>query len=476
MTAIFWSGFSKRNNSTLQPSGAGTSYEVYLKDNTSILSPVFMIDGIDLSVTYCRWNGRYYFVRDIVLSNNNIYQVVCELDALASRKSEIGASEQYILRAASEYDGTIVDAFYPTKKDPEFSVKDSALTPVSWSHNLNGGCFIVGIISGQSGVSGTIAQGAVKYYCFDPGAFETFAAQLFTESNYQGFAVGDRYTFNPIQYISSIQWFPFKPGGTSFSGAFLKLGWADIPAAGLAEIMTTGIGEYTYQFAFDRHPQAAARGQYLNSAPYTDYHLVFPPFGEMTLDGNICAQSPNINVILKVDFLTGRAQLIGRSVVTLAGVAKVYEHFRREVQFGVNIQIAQISSNRLGVAQQLIGTAGNLVGSIMTGNVLGAITGTASGIISAIQTGAAKADVSGSNDSMANFLGSATFIDPHLYEVFHIIVDEDNDNHGRPLCKVRTINTLSGFIMTANAEIALSGLPAEKEMIINAMNSGFFYE
>lgn len=84
MTATFWSNFSKRQNSTLQPSTAGTSYTVYLKDNVSVLSPVFLIDGIDLSVTYCRWNGRYYFVRDIILSNNNIYQVSCEIDALAT--------------------------------------------------------------------------------------------------------------------------------------------------------------------------------------------------------------------------------------------------------------------------------------------------------------------------------------------------------------------------------------------------------
>ena len=117
MTATFWSNFSKRNNSTKQPSGSGTSYTVYLKDNVSVLAPVFRIEGIDLTVTYCQWNGRYYFVRDIVLSNNAIYEVHCEIDPMATWKSAIGSSSQYVLRSASQSDGTIVDMFYPTKKD-----------------------------------------------------------------------------------------------------------------------------------------------------------------------------------------------------------------------------------------------------------------------------------------------------------------------------------------------------------------------
>lgn len=475
MTATFWSNFSKRNNSTKQPSGSGTAYTVYLKDNVSVLAPVFRIEGIDLTVTYCQWNGRYYFVRDIVLSNNAIYEVHCEIDPMATWKSAIGSSSQYVLRSASQSDGTIVDMFYPTKKDPLFAVKDSSLTPVSWATSINSGCYIVGIISGDPAASGTINQGAVKYYCFEPSAFIDFSTQLFTEANYTSFQTSDRYTFNPIQYISSVQWFPFKPSGTSYSSLFVKVGWTSIPAM-FMEKMSTGIGEYTYQFGFDRHPQAASRGQYLNSAPFTDYLLVFPPFGEMQLDGEICAQAQFVNVIMKVDFITGRGLLIGRSSIIDSGVTKIYEHFRREVQFGVNIQIAQIASNQLGVQQQILGAYGAAMGNLLSGNIIGAITGTASGIISAAQTSAPRAQVSGSNDSLVNFVGNSALIAPHLYEVFHQIVDEDNADCGRPLCQKKTISSLSGYILCANAEIAIAGLPSERDQIVAYMDGGFFYE
>ena len=101
MTAKFWT-FSKIQNSTAQPSGAGTQHTVYLKGPCSVMAPVFLIEGIDTSLNYCEWNGRYYFVTDMILSNNSIYEVRCSVDALATWKTEIGTSSQYILRSASE--------------------------------------------------------------------------------------------------------------------------------------------------------------------------------------------------------------------------------------------------------------------------------------------------------------------------------------------------------------------------------------
>lgn len=474
MTATFWSNFSKRQNSTLQPSTAGTSYTVYLKDNVSILSPVFLIDGIDLAVTYCRWNGRYYFVRDIILSNNNIYQVSCEIDALATWKTAIGSSSQYILRSASASDGSIVDGFYPTKKDPVVT-KNGPSTSLPWATGVNGGYYVVGVISGgdsTGGHTGTIQQGVVQYYAFSPSSFNAFAQQVFTDANWTDFTTPDRYSFNPIQYISSIQWFPFAPDVWSQPLQSLKLGWERITCVCL--LITNPLRVDQFEFAIDNHPQAASRGLYLNSSPFSEYVLKFQPFGDIELDGAILAKRsstyPNLFARMETDFISGRSRLL---VSVVAGSVN-YQFAVREVQFGVNIQLAQIAGNRFGLVENIVGSAVSVGAGLLTGNPVAAVTGAISGIMSAYQTAQPRVQSTGHNDSLLNIVSTSS--EPFLYEVFHQIVDEDNADYGRPLCQVKQLSTLSGYVMTANAEIALPALPAEREAIISAMNSGFFYE
>ena len=57
-----------------------------------------------------------------------------------------------------------------------------------------------------------------------------------------------------------------------------------------------------------------------------------------------------------------------------------------------------------------------------------------------------------------------------------MLVDEDNENRGRPLCKVRTINTLSGYILVTDADIEIAAMEAEQQEIRSYMEGGFFYE
>ena len=40
-----YSGFSKKPNSTKQPSGSGTTLTVHLKENCSVLNPIFIVAG-----------------------------------------------------------------------------------------------------------------------------------------------------------------------------------------------------------------------------------------------------------------------------------------------------------------------------------------------------------------------------------------------------------------------------------------------
>jgi len=59
---------------------------------------------------------------------------------------------------------------------------------------------------------------------------------------------------------------------------------------------------------------------------------------------------------------------------------------------------------------------------------------------------------------------------------FKLLVDESNQDRGRPLCKVRTISSLSGYIMVSDADIEISAMEAEQQEIRGYMEGGFFYE
>ena len=470
MTATFWSNFSKRNNSTKQPSGSGTAYTVYLKDNVSVLAPVFRIEGIDLTVTYCQWNGRYYFVRDIVLSNNAIYEVHCEIDPMATWKSAIGSSSQYVLRSASQSDGRIVDMFYPSKK--QIITRQEYVSPLpTWTYNVNSGYYVVGIVSGSATQSGAASMGTVQYYAFSPSAFNAFSQNIFTDANWTNFQTADRYSFNPIQYIASVLWFPTQPpvSGQVLQG--IKVGWELIGCTAL--VMTSLVDFLSYTVTPDDHPQASSRGSYLNAPPYSEYRLSFPPFGDIDIDGSLFSDrtTKTIGIHQRIDYVTGRS-VLEVSIATSTGYTGTYILGRRECQFGVSIQLSQIAADRLGLVNDTIGTISGVVGNMLTGNPVGAITGAISGIISGYQTAQPRVSSSGINDSMTSFtLGSH-----QLNEIYHYIVDEDNADCGRPLCQTKTISSLSGYILCANAEISIAGLPSERDQIVAYMDGGFFYE
>jgi hypothetical protein len=78
---------------------------------------------------------------------------------------------------------------------------------------------------------------------------------------------------------------------------------------------------------------------------------------------------------------------------------------------------------------------------------------------------------SGSNGSKVSYIQT-----PNIVTEFRTIVDEDNITIGRPLCAVRTISSIPGFIQCENVDIDISGSPAEKSAVISFMEGGFFYE
>ena len=92
-----YAGFSKRKNSTKQPTGAGTAITCTLKDDTSMVQPTFILAGNNFTYNYVAFAGRYYYVDDVVSLHNGLCEVQCNIDVLATYKSAIQATTAYVL-------------------------------------------------------------------------------------------------------------------------------------------------------------------------------------------------------------------------------------------------------------------------------------------------------------------------------------------------------------------------------------------
>ena len=90
MTITYWTDFTKRKNSTKQPTG-GTQATVILKEPCGIYTPTFICSGIPESVKYVKAWNRYYFVTDVTHDGPELI-VSCASDPLATFKSEIGST------------------------------------------------------------------------------------------------------------------------------------------------------------------------------------------------------------------------------------------------------------------------------------------------------------------------------------------------------------------------------------------------
>lgn len=477
----FWN-FGKKQNSTLQPTGLGAEYSCEVLDGSGMLNPTIKLHTafVDPSIyTYAKisaWNNRYYFISNWRY-DRGLWWADLTIDVLASWKNSIGSWSGYVLRSASQSDGTIKDTFYPAKAEP---VQKTKVISLGWQDELSNGTFVVGIINGDTG-----AVGSVNYYVMTPAQFISFCHAVYDNTN-DWLDTGNisdiseellKTLFNPFEYVTSAMWFPITvpvmPGSAKTS---IPMGWWDVPAAATGVLYTEAVPAATYSVTPDPHPQAAIRGAYLNSAPYTTLTLDYQPFGLIPLDASlVCGRQ--LDLVTYVDYVSGVACLHIQTDVNGDG-SLIYS---QATQLGVPIQISGRQPNiasmiAAGVASVTEGLASKQgimadVNHVIKGLTGADISGTVGKIASAAETGFKRLSSLGSNGSRAQILSEA-----YLSQDYLMLVDELNSDFGRPLYETKQISTLSGYIQCGEGHVNFNCLDQERAMISAYLTTGFFYE
>lgn len=152
MFDIYLFKFAKRENSTARPTitEAAPKYSVMLKENTSLNNPGFLIDFNDMNAwpdynyLYCQTWGKYFFIDDWV-AEGPLWRANCSIDVLASYKSEILGSTQFVSYSSVQGDAWLADTRIPVLKSTVVSRETAALP-----FFLNGGWYILSCI-GKTG-------------------------------------------------------------------------------------------------------------------------------------------------------------------------------------------------------------------------------------------------------------------------------------------------------------------------------------
>lgn len=476
MNVTFYT-FSKRRNSTKQPTG-GASYSCVLKEGTSTSRPDIMLKwqggGAPSAYNYAYVPafGRYYWVNSWEYSER-CWTASCSVDALATYKSQIGGSTKYVLRSASQADTDIIDTLYPAK----MTYKTATTSIVSpYVSDMANGYYVLSISSG--GTTGvqyiqmTQAQLAqLMQYCYQETA--TIWGQSMSTSNI-GDALqqyGDAITksvYNPFQYINSIMWFPISFGIDPTPGTNLRLG--PMPTGINYYLLDSPTATFIYTISV---PSLSSTYKWEKAAPYRQYLLTIPPFGQISLDPTLMTDTSTVTISVVWDYISGGAIAHigcanGGYYMSLADVSG---------QIGIPVAAASNSIDNLGALTAKLNAATSTVGtigSLLTGNIGGAVSSANSAVSSALSAYAALAPrvqqtgVSGG----IGYLGEY-----HTLQVLQFDrPDTDNAEFGQPLYKVKTISSLSGYVKLADGEVDCAATEDEHRELEAFLTGGFFYE
>lgn len=458
MFTITLYNFTKKTNSTKQPTGTGTDFSCDIKTMSSLMSPVVELASgtslVGFNYAYISEFNRYYFINDVTW-NAGLWILSLKCDVLATYKSDIGDTTMYMLRASSNTDGYIQDNYWQMRCNSSLS---KIAIKENYASNFGNGYFVLNVL-GDGNVPG------IDSFQMTPAQFRSFINALYATAN--GYAWGDftqgaiNSLFNPEEKIVSCYWFPesFHTSGT----ANICLGlWSSGVTAGKIDV-----GQYFSgtSVTVPKHPKASSYGQYCNLAPYTEHTVSVGMGNTVKIDASKLIGVTNAVVAWFLDPFTGQAIIRGQTADV--GVT-TQELFRMTVPWGVAINLAVGKNNMEGLLTSVISSvAGMMTGEPLT--ALGSALGLGSSFINSLTGSVSNAT------SQAGVIHHQQGI--YWHSRFFDIAARDVANFGAPCCKNLKPSAINGYMVAGKGDIDIpNATGAEREAISGFLTTGFYYE
>lgn len=473
---------AKRKNSTLQ-GGTSAAYNVLFKNPTSLDRPTFTLNASDFDYNYAKMGNRYYFVEDIVYRNNDIVEVSCVLDPLATYKSEILASTQYVTYSSVSGGVWLPDTRIPILKSTR--VARASATP---SFISKSGCYILSVVGKNSAASYRLPTDAqIKMILAEVNNWMTTGVQeiedlidgttpedaiaslarVVVNSDF----VGNAYAQAP-SCIRSCIWVPFDYAGAPSAGSdTIYLGNFNTELNELRVASTPRSSTTTVSIPW--HYNDWRRGH------CEDVYLYLPLVGTVNISASSITQASSLSVKWSVTYTDGVVcyeVLAGNEIIGTYG-----GNCATNYPIGINQQASagEILNSVIGGVEKTFNAAiSSSISPISAGAAAGAVAfeGVAAryNTIDTIMTTHATC-IGG----VGGGAGAGLDLNIVCYTVAHDTAVEPSvmaATMGLPTMKPLTLSSCSGFCQCANAHVAVPAEGWVMNAIDSYLNSGFYIE
>lgn len=424
-------------------------------------APVLEVAGISnpAQYNYARIQdfGRYYYVTDWV--NDGVLWIAhLKVDALATYKTAIGNSTQYLVRTSKAADPNIPDRMYSPTMTHEESQTYGTVATGMWDYST--GIYVIH----QTGLFR--AQGLrTDYAILTPTNFLTMLNAL--ESDAGALISEDLFS----RLLSAI-WLPlnYTSVATNEYTKMFGTGFLNTPVPVTMKLVEQNTVDVAASITRTAPSWHNANRHWDLAAPYAEYTVEWFPWGTIPLDSVEVANAGGDMIFLraKVDVRTGQSRLYVQLTDSSQNPAKIIHETVASLGVELPFHASSINGSALmSLLPQAVTTAAGIVAE-NPAMVAGGLGGMIGSVTEAVK---GKHQVSGATGSHVSVWPA-----PRFTQTFYKPTDINYQEVGYPRCIRSKISSNTGYIVCATPYVALAGTESEKAEVYQYMTGGFFYE
>ncbi len=488
--------FTKRSNSTARPSTDGWPVDVLLKDETSILRPSFLLkhdptepaEVYDYNYVFCQEFERYYHITNIEAVRNDLWRIDCDVDVLASWKTQIQAASAFVAYDATLPNTQIVDSRLSVQTDNVLQIRTGTFQTLGLL-DLQGYQAIVITVIGKTNIARYLIQpiqaAAIMQQIdnwmdgadilpipawsgswTDSLRHVAEVLEVMTHNLTTGFrqlVSSGKASDNIMSAITLPTSYPaLVSRGTSTP---LLLGSYDtgLPAVKLNDTVND---RYLIDSADVAIPWVTA--DWRRQSPYTMISLYIPYLGYINISPASVMNDVTIRVTATVDIFSGDCLYTVYGVNSNAGLHPIG---RYSTNIAAPYSIGRSNQTPLNTVTNLITAAGGAA-AMLGGNPAGA-SGVIGGVIGSIEPQPTAISSAGGGTAIAEVSSVTLTLNYHDTNVAPSSV---NAVIGTPTMETAAMSIFSGYVETRHFSVSGAMTERERTEINNLMDGGVYIE
>lgn len=500
--------YSKRLNSTAQPVPDSTwaSYTVTLKEETPIDDPVLLLSASFSTVcgyNYGVFQGRYYWITDVVAVRTNVVEVHMSLDYMATYKAAIQATRAFVEYGFNTAASTLLidDSRIPTSLKPY--QYDSNVDPFDGLIDKYGGTYIVQAVGNDPRTPSLNYHKGLAAFALDFFQLNDLMASVSPSiaTDINTILSG---SLTPAETLNQLTGYSMQQSLLTDSafGAIQSVNWVPLSLSKVSNLSTQRIYLGNYNSGVDGillldHTPLTADASLTIPWPWTtdayawrnsrcQILLYLPFFGTVPIPTDKVIGISTIEIHSAVVYASGSL-----SIRVTAGSHTLFTGSTNiATSYGVGRSTVLTTDSLSGSIQEMggllrVGSGVLDIGASVVGAALGVGSGGVSGAIGGI-TGGLIDQVKGAAQqiqptiSCVGALGGSSAIGQSLKAEISLLYYDAYDDanfqglYGHPVMRIDT--PASGYCKTAGFSIALPGHAKYAALINATMDGGAFIE